>query len=219
VLALRSNHGTWQLVEDEQNPPPFTPAEAARRAPREAWQRLVRKDTHGKDIVRYVAELSLGVAYGPTKPVRLIAATDDPEKLKADFTWYMATNLPITEASAIEVYELYCLRDWIEHYYKPAKHELGWADYQVRSAEAIVRHWLLVMLAYTFSLLTVTKPATEPEAEGSTEASGEKTSSTADRLERDAASGPALALSLGQTQPVLERLVEGPSSSRVGSST
>jgi hypothetical protein len=96
---------------------------------------------------------------------------------------------------------------------------LGWADYQVRSAEAIVRHWLLVMLAYTFSFLTVTRPATELEAEGSTEASGGKTSSTADRLERDATLGPALALSLGQTQPLLERLVEGASSSRVGSST
>jgi SRSO17 transposase len=217
VLALRANHGTWQFVEDEQNPPPFTPAEAAKRAPREAWQRLVRKDTHGKDIVRYVAELSLGMAYGPTKQLRLIAATDDPEKLKADFTWYMATNLPIAEASAVEVYELYCLRDWIEHYYKPAKHELGWADYQVRSAEAITRHWLLVMLAYTFSLIAGITPATVPESEVSTEASGEKTSSTADRLERDVASSPTLALSLGQTPPLLERLVEGTSASRVGS--
>lgn len=225
VLALRSNHGTWQLVEDEHNPPPFTPAEAARRVPQDAWQRLVRKDTHGKDIVRYVAELSLGMAYGPTKPVRLIAATDDPEKLNSDFTWYMATNLPIGEVSPIEVYELYCQRDWTLHYYKPAKHEMGWADYQVRSAEAITRHWLLVMLAYTFSLLAGTKPATEVEAEvkvkveteDSTEASGGKISASADRLERHAPSGSRLAQSLGQNQPLLERLVEGASSSRVGS--
>src|SRR5262249_9488150 len=42
VLALRPNKGTGQLVEDEANPPAFTPAEAARRAPMEAWQRLVR---------------------------------------------------------------------------------------------------------------------------------------------------------------------------------
>jgi DDE superfamily endonuclease len=208
VLALRPNKGTWQFVEDEANPPAFTPAEAARRVPREAWVRLVRKDSHGKEIVRFVAELALGMAYGPDKPVRLIAATDDPEKLKADFTWYMATNLPIDQANPIQVYELYCLRDWIEHYYKPVKHELGWADYQVRSAEAIVRHWHLVMLAYTFSLLAGIEPAMEPKADGSAEESGEKTRQSADCLERGTPSGAGLAQSLGKDQPLLETLVE-----------
>jgi SRSO17 transposase len=79
VLALRPNQGTGQLVEDEANPPAFTPAEAARRAPRKAWQRLVRRDSPGKEVVRFVAELELGVAYGHPRPVRLIAATDDPD--------------------------------------------------------------------------------------------------------------------------------------------
>jgi SRSO17 transposase len=218
VLALRPNKGTWQLVEDESNPPAFTPAEAAQRVPIGRWQRLVRKDSHGKEIVRFVAELELGVAYGPTRPVRLIAATDDPKKLKADFTWYMATNLPLAEATPAQVYELYCLRDWIEHYYKPAKHELGWADYQVRSAEAIERHWHLVMLAYTFSLLAGTKPTIESEANASLEPSGGETSSGTDRLERSSASGASLALSLGEAQPLLERLVESTSTSRVGCS-
>jgi SRSO17 transposase len=50
------------------------------------------------------------------------------------------------------------LRDWIEHYYKPAQHELGWADCQVRPERAIVRHRHLVMLAFTFSLLAGTGP-------------------------------------------------------------
>jgi hypothetical protein len=51
------------------------------------------------------------------------------------------------------VYELYSLRDWIEHYYKTVKHELGWADIQIRKERAIVRHWHLVMLAFTLSLI------------------------------------------------------------------
>src|SRR5262249_9773368 len=42
--------------------------------------------------------------------------------------------------------------------YKPVKHELGWADYQVRAEQAIVRHWQLVLLAYTCSLLVGTLP-------------------------------------------------------------
>jgi len=46
----------------------------------------------------------------------------------------------------------------LEHYYKPAKHELGWADFQKRAERAIVRHWHLVRLAVTFSLLAGRPP-------------------------------------------------------------
>ncbi|MBV9023335.1 MAG: transposase, partial [Streptomycetaceae bacterium] len=146
VLALRPSHGTWQFVEDLAHPPAFTPAEAASRLP----------------LVRYVAELELGPAYGPTRSTRLIAATADPTVLKPESTWFMATNFSVTEADAAEVYRIYRMRDWIEHYYKPAKHELGWADFQVRSEKAIVRHWQLVMLAFTFSLLA-TAPTDQVE--------------------------------------------------------
>src|SRR5262249_22749308 len=151
IMGLRPSHGTWQVVEDEAHPPAFTPAEAAQRLPTSAWQRTVRFDSHGKELVRYIAELELGPSYGPDRGVRLIAATLDPATLKAESTWYLATSLPLREASPEQVYELYRLRDWIEHYYKPAKHELGWADYQMRPEQAIVRHWQLVMLAFTFS--------------------------------------------------------------------
>jgi SRSO17 transposase len=154
VLALRPSHGTWQFVEDPAHPPPFTPAEAASRLPLERWQRLELTDSHKKPLVRYVAELELGPAYGPTRGTRLIAATADPTVLKPESTWFMSTNFSVAEADAAEVYRIYRLRDWIEHYYKPVKHELGWADFQVRSEKAIVRHWQLVMLAFTFSLLT-----------------------------------------------------------------
>ena len=97
----------------------------------------------------------------------------------AENTWYLATTLPLEEASPAAVYELYRLRNWIEHYYKSAKHELGWADYQARPERAIVRHWQLVMLAYTFSLLVGALPssvvsAAVPSSSAPTEtASGE----------------------------------------------
>jgi hypothetical protein len=132
------------------------------------WKRTGRRDSHGQDLVRYVAELDLGPAYGPTRPVRLVAATDDPQQLKADATWYLATNLPSGEASPTQVDALYVLRDWIEHYYKPVKHELGWADFQIRSVEAIIRHWQLVMLAFTFSLLVGNTAPTHRAGEKST---------------------------------------------------
>jgi DDE superfamily endonuclease len=165
VLALRPHRGTWQFVEDPAHPPAFTPAEAAQRVPPDQWQRTVRLDRHGKNLVRSVAEVRLGMADGPDQPVRLIAATDDPTTLKPDSTWFMATTFPLAEASPAEVYELYRLRDGIEHSSKPATHELGWADFQVRSEPAIVRHWVLIMLAFTFSLLVGAPLPAVPEPE------------------------------------------------------
>jgi SRSO17 transposase len=217
VMGLRPSQGTWQEVQDAAHPPAFTPAEAAQRLPQAAWQRTIHADSHGKALIRYVAELELGPSYGPDKGVRLVAATLDPATLKPESTWYLATSLSLREASPAQVYALYRLRDWIEHFYKPAKHELGWADYQVRPERAIVRHWQLVLLAYTFSLLVGALPTTALAASPSPTAEatgGEKIGPRpyprvrgAGRLERHAAARPQLALPVGTPAAVLDALV------------
>jgi SRSO17 transposase len=233
IMGLRPSHGTWQVVADEAHPPAFTPAEAAQRLPAQAWQRTVHFDSHGKELVRYVAELELGPSYGPTTGVRLIAATLDPTKLKPESTWYLATSLPLSAATAEQVYEIYRLRDWIEHYYKPAKHELGWADYQMRPERAIVRHWQLVMLAFTFSLLvgalpepspplTSAAPTADPPSATPEQAAGEKMRHRvrrrrgAGRLGRHAAPGAGVAVPVGTAAGVLAALVEHRSTARAG---
>ncbi len=215
VVAIRSNHGVWQFVEDEANPPAFNPREAAERVPLAQWQRVVRQDSHGKELVHYVAELELGNAYGPRRSFRLIAATTNPRTLKKDATWYLVTNLPLQEASPQEVYETYCLRDWVEHYYKPAKHELGWADFQTRDPEAIVRHWHLVMLAFTFSLLQEAPPPGWIRGEEQDEPAEGKIRAT-DHLAGDIAPRPGLALSVGQDQLLLAELVARAATTRTG---
>src|SRR5260370_8075543 len=98
-MGLRPPHGTWQEVADAAHPPAFTPAEAAQRLPLAAWQRTVRFDTHGKPLVRYVAELELGPSYGPTKGVRLIAATLAPPTPNPKPTCYPPTSLPLPAPS------------------------------------------------------------------------------------------------------------------------
>jgi hypothetical protein len=45
---------------------------------------------------------------------------------------------------------LYGIRHWIEQSYKQVKDELGWADFQVRSATGIRRHQTLVHCAFSF---------------------------------------------------------------------
>ncbi len=219
IMGLRPSHGTWQFVADEQHPPAFTPAEAAQRLPAEAWQRTVRFDSHGKELVRYVAELELGMAYGPTKGVRLIAATLDPRQLKPESTWYLTTSFPLAQVSAAQVYELYRLRDWIEHFYKPVKHELGWTDYQVRPEHAIVRHWHLVLLAYTFSLLVGATPSSLAEATAGGKIGADqrhrvrgagraRRKPVARHLESGVTPGAGVALPLGTATALLDTLVE-----------
>jgi hypothetical protein len=91
--------------------------------------------------------------------VRLVAATRDPQRLKPESTWYLATSLPLHEVSAEPVDEIERLRDGIEHDAKPIKHELGWADEQMRPERALVRHWQLVLPACTFHLLVGVAPS------------------------------------------------------------
>jgi hypothetical protein len=228
-MGLRPSHGTWQQVDDPAHPPAFTPAEAAQRLPVEAWQRTVRFDSHGTQLVRYVAELALGPSYGPDKGVRLIAATLDPTQLKPESTWYLATSFPLAQVSAEQVYELYRLRDWIEHFYKPVKHELGWADYQMRPEQAIVRHWQLVLLAYTFSLLVgavPTAPPTPAAAAAAAASSSDHASTgggkigarrvTTGGVGGHAAPGAELALPLGTAAALLDALVAQRPTARAG---
>jgi SRSO17 transposase len=233
IMGLRPSHGTWQFVEDPRHPPAFTPAEAAQRLPRAAWQRTVRCDSHGKELVRYIAELELGHAYGPTCPVRLIAATLDLRQLKPESTWYLATTFPLAQVSTEQVYELYRLRDWIEHFYKPVKHELGWSDYQMRTEHAIVRHWQLVLLAYTCSLLVGTVPTAPPAPDAAAAAAATPSSPSTDHAStgggkigarrvttggvgHDTAPRPELALPLGTAAALLATLVEQRPTARAG---
>ena len=76
-------------------------------------------------------------------------------------TVYLTTNLPRPgalcaadagpePADLAEVVRLDGLRQWVEQGYKQVKHELGWADFQVRADRAIRRHWALVCCAFSF---------------------------------------------------------------------
>jgi hypothetical protein len=69
------------------------------------------------------------------------------------------------------VVRLYGLRNWIEHGYKQVKDELGWADFMVRSDQAIRRHWTLVCCAFSFCWRTwLHAPPTPTQATSSAHA-------------------------------------------------
>ena len=161
VLGLRPSKGVWAPIDD-----PHTPEEAACRlrwtdADRPGdWTAIERSFREGHTETWWAADLVLG-GYGPEQPVRLVVATTDPATLPPLSTRYLTTNLPrpgsphaggspYPPADLAEVVRLYALRNWVEQSYKHAKHELGWADFQVRSDSAIRRHWALVCCAFSF---------------------------------------------------------------------
>lgn len=135
------------------------------------WRRITRRYRDGHTQTWWATELTLG-RYGPPRAHRLIVASSDPQALPATSTWYLATNLPRRQhrgahppANLTEIVRLYGLRGWIEQDYKQVKHELGWADFQVRSGRAIQRHWALVNIAFCFSWLQPGPAATPPTAD------------------------------------------------------
>jgi len=115
--------------------------------------------------------------YGPDKTERAVVATTDPQTLPDLTTWYLVTNLPaptacpvtqqpFAQASLEEVIRLYGLRMWVEQSYKQVKHALGWSQYQVRSDQAIRRHWQLICCAFSFCWYHTSHPCSSMTAEG-----------------------------------------------------
>lgn len=161
VLALKPSSGVWAPAEAVH-----TPQEAARElrwtSPDDPgdWTPVVRRFRDGHTESWWAADVSYG-PYGPDKPVRVVVTTTDPATLPPLTTWYLATNLPrpgaphadeapFAPADLTEVVRLYGLRNWVEQGYKQLKQELGWADFMVRSDQAIRRHWHLVFCAFSF---------------------------------------------------------------------
>jgi len=83
---------------------------------------------------------------------RVVVVTHCPEEPLADEDLrFLLTN--VVQFRNDTVAKLYALRNWVEVFYREGKCELGAGQYQVRHLEAIVRHWQLVFVAYSFLVL------------------------------------------------------------------
>jgi hypothetical protein len=170
VLALRPHMKTWAPAEAAHSP--IEAAEdlgwRSRRRPG-GWQPVTRRFRDGHAETWWAGDARL-VGWGPDQPARLVVATTDPATLPERNTWYLVTNRPHPDheagrrhaassspppADLAEVVRCYGLRNWVEQSYKQVKHELGWADFQVRSDLAIRRHYTLVCCAFSFCWQTV----------------------------------------------------------------
>ncbi len=170
VLALKPSHAWWHTEEvagtlqDVAHEAGWVSAERPGQ-----WVGITRIWSSGSTQQWWVVEVVEG-PYGPDKTERAIVATTDPQTLPDLSSWYLVTNLPTpTErpgpealfpaASLEEVIRLYGLRMWVEQSYKHVKHALGWSQYQVRSDQAIRRHWQLVWCAFSFCWYHASHPS------------------------------------------------------------
>jgi hypothetical protein len=234
VLAVKPRKGVWAPADQTH-----TPQEAARQlawgSPEEPgdWTRVTRRFRDGHTETWWAADARLPAAgWGPDRRLRLVVATTDPARLPKLTTWYLVTNLPrpgrhgrarppLPPADLAEVVRLYSLRNWVEQGYKQVKHELGWADFQVRSDRAIRRHWQLVCCAFSFCWRAwfAEHPAhpapAEPQAAPPAAARGETTPQQREQarpgggLAGSAAPGARLADPMGRARTLVAGVVDG----------
>ena len=164
-----------------------------------AWSAVERRFRDGHTETWWAWEAACG-PFGPGRQRRLVMATTDPVELPDLSTWYLETNFPRPGESAAEqtsemgmdaasllptevteVVRLYGLRNWVEQSYKQVKHELGWADSQVRSDVGIRRHWALVCCAFCFCWWAL---PTEDEPSGVAPVSGSESVAASTMTER-----------------------------------
>jgi hypothetical protein len=232
VLAVKPRKGVWAPAE-EAHTPREAAAELAWTSPEEPgdWTPVTRRFRDGHTETWWAADARLPAAgWGPDRRLRLVVATTDPATLPKLTTWYLVTNLPrpgsrrapapFASADLAEIVRLYSLRNWVEQSYKQVKHELGWADFQVRSDRAIRRHWQLVCCAFCFcwrAWFAEPPPApSPPDAQpASAGARGERTGHQPAHARRGgglaagAASGARLADPVGRARALVAGVVAG----------
>jgi DDE superfamily endonuclease len=229
VLAVKPRKGVWAPAEQAHTPREAA-AELAWASPEQPgdWTPITRRFRDGHTQTWWAADARLPAAgWGPDRRIRLVVATTDPATLPKLSTWYLITNLPragqrraaaLAPADLAEVVRLYSLRNWVEQGYKQVKHELGWADFQVRSDRAIRRHWQLVCCAFSFcwrAWFAEPPPAPPPPdappaeagARGETTRQQRKQARRGGGLAGDAAPGARLADPLGRARALLAGVV------------
>ena len=176
VMALKPSHTWWHpedvvgSLKDVAHQAGWENAEHPGK-----WVAITRTFRDGSTQQWWALEIVAG-PYGPGQTERAIVATTDPQSLPDLSTWYLVTNLPapgvdsatqplFAPANLEEVIRLYGLRMWVEQSYKQVKHALGWSQYQVRSDQAMRRHWQLVCCAFSFCWYHASHPCSRLVAE------------------------------------------------------
>ena len=230
VFGLKPSHAWWHPVDTIGSLQEVAEA-AGWKGPKESgsWVQIKRSFRDGHTEAWWALEVIQG-PYGPEKSIRAIVVTTDPATLPEHGTWYLTTNLPapgsdraeegaLPAADLAEIVRLYGLRNWVEQSYKQTKGALGWSEYQVRSDQAIRRHWALVCCAFSFCWHHQSHPLAWGDQPGETESAADEApdggknqdragTAAAALLAGGPANSPGVAGALDHAVALLARLVE-----------
>lgn len=160
VMTLKPSHDWYHAVGDIGCVREVAEASPWQKGVPGDWQQVQRRYRDGTEETWWLLEAD-AESFKVERKRRLVIATTDPSSLPDGSTLFLETNAPLpgtawAQESALEalpaneILRLYTLRYWIEQSYKQVKQHLGWAEYQVRGALAIKRHWQLVLCAFSF---------------------------------------------------------------------
>ena len=160
VMTLKLSHDWYHAVGDIGCVRNIAEASPWQKDVPGDWQQVQRRSRDRTEETWWLLEANAG-PFRAERKRRLVIATTDPSSLPDGSTLFLETNAPIPGTAwaqestleaqpANEILRLYTLRYWIEQSYKQVKQHLGWAEYQVRGALAIKRHWQLVLCAFSF---------------------------------------------------------------------
>jgi SRSO17 transposase len=146
VLELRSSDRIFARLPGDIASNEHRLKEAASLLKREDFRpaRLMNADGTKREV--QVAGLRVKIKGVPLKR-RMVLVTTRPEDPASDQdARWLLTNLVTARNDTVA--QLYAWRNWVEEFYREAKDDLGAGQYQVRDLQSILRHWLLVFVAY-----------------------------------------------------------------------
>ena len=123
--------------------------ELAQSLPSQAFEEVQLNLTTSKTL--WVATMEVEVSRLGGKR-RLAIVMNQPSFEAATDIDYFLTNEKGNLVTPLWVVQTYAQRNWVEVFYREAKGWLGLKEYQVRHKRSLMRHFILVMCAYTFIL-------------------------------------------------------------------
>jgi SRSO17 transposase len=121
--------------------------ELAQSLPSEAFREVKLELNKPKTLWVAIIEVEISSLSGKRS---LAIVMNQPTFNEATNIDYFLTNLEASVVTPEWVVETYAQRNWVEVFYREAKGWLGLSEYQVRHKRSLMRHFILVMCAYTF---------------------------------------------------------------------
>jgi len=149
-------HGRKRIRRYHKVKEKLTVEELVISLPPSCFNQMVKIHKDGKEQVRYIWGADFKVSFlNGTK--RIVVSKPDPYTKNMDeIDVYVTNNLSLSDKEIVS----HASRRWkIDDFYRDAKDNLGFDQYQVRSLKTIKRHWYLVFLAYTFLKMSKLKGA------------------------------------------------------------